>query len=71
MKLKYYILTLLLFWGGVTLAQEVKFTATVSKTTVGTGEQFQVDFSVNGNAEGFNPPGTDTLTRTCGHVDLH
>ncbi|MCO5946835.1 BatD family protein [Mucilaginibacter flavidus] len=56
MKLKYYILTLLLFWEGVTFAQEVKFTATASKTTVGTGEQFQVDFSVNGNAEGFNPP---------------
>ncbi|MEP6614424.1 MAG: BatD family protein [Mucilaginibacter sp.] len=56
MRVKLYILTLLLFWAGVTMAQEVKFTATASKTTVGTGEQFQVDFSVNGNAEGFNPP---------------
>ena len=56
MKLKYYIFTLLLLWGGVVFAQEVKITATASKTTVGTGEQFQVDFSVNGNAEGFNPP---------------
>lgn len=56
MKLKYYILTLLLLWTGITFAQEVKLTATASKTTVGTGEQFEVDFSVNGNAEGFNPP---------------
>ena len=73
MKLKYAILTLLLFWTGVVLAQEVKFTAQVSKTTVGTGEQFQVDFTVNGNAcngsgGGTTPtPGTTpTATPTTG-----
>jgi len=55
-RLKYYILILLLFCTGITLAQEVKFTATVSKSTVGTGEQFQVDFTVNANASDFNPP---------------
>jgi hypothetical protein len=56
MKVKYYILTFLLFWGGILKAQEVKFTAGVNKTTVGTGEQFQVDFTVNGNSSDFNPP---------------
>ncbi|MDO3640867.1 BatD family protein [Mucilaginibacter sp. L3T2-6] len=56
MKPKYSILILLLFWTGALLAQEVKFTAQASKTTVGTGEQFQVDFTVNGNASDFNPP---------------
>jgi len=56
MKLKYSILTLLLFWTGMVLAQEVKFSAQVSKATVGTGEQFQVDFTVNANAGDFNPP---------------
>ncbi|MES2110541.1 MAG: BatD family protein [Bacteroidota bacterium] len=61
MKLKYSILTLLLFWTGIALAQEVKFTAQVSKTTVGTGEQFQVDFTVNGNASDFNPPAFSTF----------
>ncbi|MDB5088879.1 MAG: hypothetical protein JWR09_2873 [Mucilaginibacter sp.] len=57
MKIKYYILTLLLFWGGILKAQDVKFTSVVSKTTVGTGEKFQVDFTVNGNSSDFNPPG--------------
>ncbi len=56
MNRKYYILTILLFCAGLLFAQDVKFTASVSKTEVGTGEQFQVDFSVNGNAEGFTPP---------------
>lgn len=61
MKLKYSILALLLFWTGIVLAQEVKFTAQASKTTVGTGEQFQVDFTVNGNASDFNPPAFSTF----------
>jgi len=56
MNRKYYILTLLLFCSRLLFAQDVKFTASVSKTEVGTGEQFQIDFSVNGNAEGFAPP---------------
>ena len=47
---------LLLFCSRLLFAQDVKFTASVSKTEVGTGEQFQIDFSVNGNAEGFTPP---------------
>ena len=56
MNRKYYILTLLLFWAGVLFAQDIKFTASVNKNEVGTGEQFQIDFSVNGNADGFTPP---------------
>ena len=56
MNKKYYILTLLLLCTNLLFAQNVKFTASVSKNEVGTGEQFQVDFSVNGNADGFNPP---------------
>src|SRR5438270_5587634 len=56
MKIKYPILTLLLFCANLLFAQGVKFTASVSKNEVGTGEQFQVDFSVNGNLDGFNPP---------------
>ncbi len=55
MKLKYLILTLLLFAAGKTFGQ-AKFTASASKTTVGTGEIFEVSFSVNANAENFNPP---------------
>ncbi|HVW96908.1 MAG TPA: BatD family protein [Mucilaginibacter sp.] len=56
MKFKYCIIAVMLFWTGFAFAQDVKFTASASKTTVGTGEQFQVDFSVNGNADDFNPP---------------
>jgi hypothetical protein len=56
MKIRYHILTLLLFCTGALFAQNVKFTASVGKNEVGTGEQFQIDFSVNGNADGFTPP---------------
>ncbi len=56
MKPRYYILTLLLFWTGVLFAQDVKFTASASKTEVGTGEEFQVEFSLNANANEITPP---------------
>ena len=56
MKIRYHILTLLLFCTGTLFAQNVKFTASVGKNEVGTGEQFQIDFSVNGNADGFTAP---------------
>jgi hypothetical protein len=56
MKPRYYISTLLLLCTSLLFAQDVKFTASVSKNEVGTGEQFQIDFSVNGNVDGFNPP---------------
>ncbi len=56
MKIRYYIAILLLLSAATLLGQDVKFQATVSKTTVGTGEQFQITYSVNGNVDGFAPP---------------
>lgn len=35
---------------------QVKFTATASSNQVATGEQFEVDFTVQGNGDNFNPP---------------
>lgn len=56
MKLRYYILTVLLFWAGSVVAQNVKFVASVNSNTVAVGEQFQVDFSLNSNGENFISP---------------
>jgi hypothetical protein len=53
---KYYILSILLLWAGLLFADDVKFTASVNKTQVATGEVFEVTFSINGNAEHFAPP---------------
>lgn len=50
-----YILSFLLLWTTMLFAQ-VKFTANAGRTEVGTGEEFQVDFTVNANANDFNPP---------------
>ncbi|WP_235207206.1 BatD family protein [Pedobacter sp. V48] len=61
--MKHYILSVLLlctsalFANGIKSgAQDVKVTATVSKSVVGTGEAFEISFSVNGNIESFTPP---------------
>lgn len=56
MKIKYYILSFLLFYAGRLFAQDAKFTASVSKNEVGTGEQFEITFSLNGNGGSFSPP---------------
>lgn len=56
MRIKYYILSLLLLLTGQLFAQEAKFVAQVTKTTVATGEQFELTFSVNGDAGSFTPP---------------
>ena len=56
MNIKYYILSFLLFITGGLFAQGVKFTAAVSKATVGTGEQFEIEFSVNADGSNFAPP---------------
>jgi hypothetical protein len=56
MKIRYIIWTLLLFCAEFSFAQHVKFTAAVSKNEVGTGEQFEVTFELNGNGEQFSPP---------------
>jgi hypothetical protein len=56
MTIRYYISILLLLVTVQLFAQDVKFKASASKTTVGTGEQFQISYSVNGNADGFGQP---------------
>ena len=52
--IKYCFIVLLL--SGQGFAQDVTFTASANNTTVGAGEQFQVTFSVNGNASKFQAP---------------
>jgi len=56
MKMKYYITTILLLYTTLLSAQDIRFTASVSKTEVGTGEQFEISFSVNGNGDNFVAP---------------
>jgi hypothetical protein len=56
MKIRYSILPFLLFCSSWLFAQDVKFTASASKTTVGTGEMFQVTFTLNGGGGNFSPP---------------
>lgn len=51
-----YILILLLFCTNLSFAQDLKFTAAVSSAQVATGEQFEVQFAVNGNGDRFTPP---------------
>jgi len=50
------VTALIFLLGGKTLAQDISFSATASSTTVGAGEQFQITFSVNGNASKFQAP---------------
>ena len=56
MKIAHYILSLLLFCSVTAFSQDITFTASVSKNPVAVGEQFEVAFTVNGNAESFDPP---------------
>jgi hypothetical protein len=57
-NIKHYILSVLLLLCTSTLfAQDAKFTVSVSKMRVGTGEDLEVTFSLTGNAEKFIPPG--------------
>ncbi len=56
MKIRFYLLFILLNFSGLLYAQEVKLTASASRTEVGTDEQFEITFAVNGNAESFSPP---------------
>ncbi|PWK75976.1 oxygen tolerance protein BatD [Mucilaginibacter oryzae] len=55
MKIKLSILTLLLFCSSFAFAQ-IKFTASADRTTIGTGEIFEITFSINANGERFAPP---------------
>lgn len=56
MKRRYSILLLLLLNTSLLFAADIRFTASVSKTEVGTTEQFEVTFAVNGNGDHFTPP---------------
>jgi len=51
-----YIALVLLFCTNLLFAQDTRLTASVSSSQVGTGEQFEVSFSVNGNGDRFTPP---------------
>jgi hypothetical protein len=51
-----YILFFILACAGCLSLHAQSFTATASKTTVGVGEQFQVDFTLGGNGNAFTPP---------------
>ncbi|SDT59846.1 Oxygen tolerance [Mucilaginibacter mallensis] len=55
MKKGYYILSFLLLWTTLLFA-DPKFTAIASKSEVAVGEQFEVDFSLDGGGEHFIPP---------------
>jgi hypothetical protein len=56
MIIRHYISLLLLCCGSLLFAQDIKVTATISTRQVVTGEPFEITFSVNGNAERFDPP---------------
>ncbi len=52
----YILSTILLFWVNALFAQNVTFTASVSKNPVAVGEQFEVTFEMNGTGDRFAPP---------------
>src|ERR1700761_6766446 len=56
MRIKGYILFTFLLCANLLFAQDTKFTASASKTQVGTGEQFVITFSISGRADSFSPP---------------
>jgi len=55
MKKAFGILVPLILWAPLLFAQ-IKFKATVSKTSVSVGERFEVNFSINANSEQFTSP---------------
>ena len=56
MKKGFYIILFLLLQTTLLFAADVRLTATASKTQVGVGEQFEVDFTVNGSGSRFTAP---------------
>src|ERR1700754_148384 len=56
MKRVYSIVLLLLLQSSLLFAADIRFTASVSKTEVGSTEQFEVTFAINGNGDRFTPP---------------
>ncbi len=55
MKKRFGLVSILMLCATLLFAQ--KFTASVSKSNVGVGEQFEVDFSMNASGTHFTPPG--------------
>lgn len=55
-KSGYFNLLVLLLCANALFAQEARFTVSVSKTQVGTGEPFEITFSLNSNGDRFTPP---------------
>ena len=51
-----YLTILFLLWAPIARAQDLTVTASVRQTTVATGVPFEVRFTVNGQAEKFDPP---------------
>lgn len=56
MKMKHYIFLILLLCANTVFAADIKVTASVSSAEVGTGEPFEVTFTISGNVERLNPP---------------
>ncbi|APG60707.1 BatD family protein [Christiangramia salexigens] len=61
MKLKYLILSFLLFTTGLIQAQ-VRFEAKVSREKLGINERLRVDFEMNEDGDNFKPPSFDGFT---------
>src|ERR1700712_5491360 len=56
MKKGSYIILFFLLAATMAFAADLKMTASVSKSPVGVGEQFEIDFTVNGLGARFTPP---------------
>lgn len=56
MKMRYYLLSVLLLWSVISFAQDIKLTATVSSSQVAVGEQFELTFSINERPESYRAP---------------
>lgn len=52
-----YLVFILFFFITPVYSQTVRFTAAASSSQVGTGEVFEISYSVNANADNFTPPG--------------
>ena len=61
MKLRYLILSFLLFASGLMQAQ-VRFEAKVSREKLGINERLRVDFEMNEDGDNFKPPSFDNFT---------
>ncbi|MDB5141901.1 MAG: protein BatD [Mucilaginibacter sp.] len=61
MKKGFYIISFLLLQTTLLFATDVKLTASASKSEVGVGEQFEVDFIINGSGDRFTAPDFGTF----------